>query len=77
MLNDGQPVSSSWINGYITEWSGYNHPMAVTAEYGHTRPKNEKEFWKLKLSTMNTDTISSSKDGISPQDIKSGSRRAR
>jgi hypothetical protein len=70
MLNDGQPVSSSWINGYITEWSGYNHPMAVTAEYGHTCPKNENESWKLKLTTLNTDTISSSKDGISPQDIK-------
>jgi hypothetical protein len=70
MLSDGQPISSSWINGYITEWPAHNHPAVVTAEYGHTRPKNEKESWKLKLTTLNMDTISSSKDGISPKDIK-------
>jgi hypothetical protein len=71
MLNDGQPVSSSWVYGFKDdEFPSANHPMVVTAEYGHTLPKNESDSWKLKLSTLNTDTISSSKDGISPQDIK-------
>ena len=71
MLCDGQPVSSSWVYGIKDdEFPAHNHPMVVTAEYGHTCPKNENESWKLKLTTLNTDTISSSKDGISPQDIK-------
>jgi hypothetical protein len=71
MLNDSQPVSSSWAYGFKDdEFPSHNHPMVVTAEYGHTLPKNESDSWKLKFSTLNTDTIPSSKDGISPQDIK-------
>ena len=62
-LNDGEPVSSSWIYGckdHEVLW--FNNPMVVTAEFGHTLVKNENESWKLMFTTMNTDTLSSSKD---------------
>lgn len=70
MLNDGQPVSSSWVYGNKDdEFPAHNHPMVVTAEFEFMRPKNENESWKLKFTTMNLDTISSSKDGMPPQSI--------
>jgi hypothetical protein len=70
-LNDGMPVSSAYVYGCKDdELPTLNVPMVLTAEFGYSLVKNENESWKLMLTTLNTDTLSSSKDAIPPRDIK-------